>query len=72
MKNFFRLFIAQLSFFFKNKKINKKNEAKIIEEIEFLFKKNNIRNSNKLKTHVIFNNYIEKLIIEKRFSNFLQ
>jgi hypothetical protein len=72
MKNFFRLFIAQLSFFFKNKKINKKNEAKIIEEIEFFFKKNNIRNSNKLKTHVIFNNYIEKLIIEKRFSNFLQ
>ena len=72
MTNLFRLLIAKLSFFFKNKRVNKKNEVKIIEQIVRFHEKNDIINNNKLKTHVIFNNYIEKLIIEKRFSNFLQ
>lgn len=71
MKNFFRFGIAQLSFFYQNKKIDKKYEAKVIEEIENLYQKK-INNNNKLRTHIIFNNYIKKLIIEKRFSNFLR
>jgi hypothetical protein len=71
MKNFLRFLIAQLSFLYKNKKINKKYETKIIEEVESLYKKK-IKNKNKLKTHVIFNNYIKKLIIQKKFSNFLR
>ena len=32
MKNLFRFLIAQLSFFYKNKKINKKFETKVIKE----------------------------------------
>ena len=73
MKNLVRFAIAQLSFFYKNKKINKKHESKIIKEIENLYqKKINNNNNNKLKTHIIFNNYIKKLIIEKKFSNFLR
>ena len=71
MKNFFRFGIAQLSFFYKNKKIDKKYETKVIEEIENLYQKK-INNNNKLRTHIIFNNYIKKLIIEKKFSNFLR
>ena len=71
MKDFLRFLIAQLSFFYKNKKINEKYETKIIKEIESLYKKK-IKNNNKLKTHVIFNNYIKKLIIQKKFSNFLR
>ncbi len=72
MKNLIRLLLVQLSFLFKNKKINSKHETVIIKEIDNFYKKKNIRNNNKLKTHVIFNNYIKKLIIEKKFSNFLQ
>jgi hypothetical protein len=71
MKNLLRFLIAQLSFLYKNKKINKKYETKIIEEVESLYKKK-IKNNNKLKTHVIFNNSIKKLIIQKKFSNFLR
>jgi hypothetical protein len=71
MKDFLRFLIAQLSFLYKNKKINEKYETKIIKEVESLYKKK-IKNNNKLKTHVIFNNYIKKLIIQKKFSNFLR
>ena len=71
MKNFFRFLIAQLSFFYKNIKINKKYETKVIKEVENFYRKK-INKSNKLKTHIIFNNYIKKLIIEKKFSNFLR
>jgi hypothetical protein len=71
MKNFFRFLVSQLSFFYKNKKINKKYETKVIEEITKFYQKK-ISNNNKLKTHVMFNNYIKKLIIEKKFSNFLR
>ena len=69
MKNLVRFAIAQLSFFYKNKKINKKYETKVIKEITKFYQKK-ISNNNKLKTHVMFNNYIKKLIIEKKFSNF--
>ena len=72
MKNIIRFLLVQLSFLFKNKKINKKHEIRIIKKIDNIYKRQNIKNNNKLKTHIIFNNYIEKLIIEKRFSNFLQ
>lgn len=58
MKNFFRFLIAQLSFFYKNKKINKKYETKVIKEIENFYQKK-IDKNNKLKTHLIFNNYIK-------------
>ena len=37
MKNLFRFLIAQLSFFYKNKKINKKFETKVIKEIESFY-----------------------------------
>jgi len=71
MKNFFRFLIAQLSFFYKNKRINKKYETKVIKEVENFYEKKIYKN-NKLKTHIIFNNYIKKLVIEKKFSNFLR
>jgi hypothetical protein len=71
MKNLLRFLIAQLSFFYKNNKINKKYEYKVIKEVEHFYKKK-IKNNNKLKTHIVFNNYIKKLIIDKKFSNFLR
>jgi hypothetical protein len=71
MKKLLRFAIAQLSFFYKNKKINKNYETKVIKEVGNFYKKKNTDN-NKLKTHRIFNNYINKLIIEKKFSNFLR
>jgi hypothetical protein len=39
MKNFFRFLVSQLSFFYKNKKINKKYETKVIEEITKFYQK---------------------------------
>jgi hypothetical protein len=71
MKKLLRFAIAQLSFFYKNKKINKNYETKVIKEVGNFYKKKNTDN-NTLKTHRIFNNYINKLIIEKKFSNFLR
>ena len=72
MKNFLRFFIGQLSFFFKNKKIDKKYEIKVIKQIEDFYKKNKDNSNNKLKTHKNFSNYVKKLIIEKKLSNFLR
>jgi hypothetical protein len=72
MKNFLRFCIAQLSFFFKNTKINKKQEIKVIKQIEYFYKQKKKINNNKLKTHIIFNNYVKMLIIKKKFSNFLR
>jgi hypothetical protein len=72
MQNFFRTLTAQLSYFFKNKKINKKLEKRIISEINFLNRKTILPNKNKLKTHVLFNIFIKKLIFEKKMTNFLR
>lgn len=72
MLNFFRFFSAQLSFFFLNKKISEKNENKILKEINLKFKKKIFLHKSELKTHAQFNIYLKKLIIEKRFKNFLR
>lgn len=72
MKNFIRMLLTQLSFLFKNKKINSKHETIVIKEIDNFNKRKKIRNYSKLKTHIVFNNYIEELIIEKKLSNFLR
>ena len=50
----------------------KKYEIKVIKKIEDFYKKNKDNSNNKLKTHKIFNNYVKKLIIEKKLSNFLR
>jgi uncharacterized coiled-coil DUF342 family protein len=54
MKNFLRFCIAQLSFFFKNKKINKKQEIKVIKQIEYFYKQKKKLKSQLKKVNKIY------------------
>lgn len=72
MTNFLRFLLAQLSFFFLNKSVNKKFESKVFQKINILCKKNKYSNNFQLNTHVLFNNSLKKIILQKKLTNFLR
>ena len=67
-----RKLISLLSFFYVNKKINKKQNKKILGEIRYKLKEKETNISTLKKTHISFNKKLKLLLIGNRIDNFLR
>ena len=72
ISNFIRKLISLLSFFYINKKINKKQNNKILKEIRYKLEEKKTNNPLLKKTHIIFNKNLKLLLIGNQINNFLR
>ena len=72
ISNFIRKLISLLSFFYINKKINKKQNNKILKEIRYKLEEKKTNNPSLKKTHIIFNKNLKLLLIGNQINNFLR